>query len=263
MDKIQVLELYDREIRVKAEDPGADKETTAEVVRFISRSPHGAWVVFARLTEENIARVIEEQIAHFEALGRDFEWKIYSHDWPPDLAARLEKRGFELEEMEALAVLDLRTAPEKLFEPPKHDIQRLTTPERLSDVAQVEEKVWNEPFDWLAAELAESLQRSPEDVQVYAAYVDGIPVSAAWMHFYPGTHFASLWGGSTLAEYRGRGIYRDLVGVRAQQARQRGYRYLTVDASPMSRPILERLGFEVLTFTRPCVWKVNKQENPD
>jgi hypothetical protein len=34
-------------------------------------------------------------------------------------------------------------------------------------------------------------------------------------------------------------------------------RFLTVDASPMSRPILEKLGFRCLTYTTPFVWKAH------
>lgn len=40
-------------------------------------------------------------------------------------------------------------------------------------------------------------------------------VSAAWLVIIPGTEFAALWGGSTLAEWRRKGIYRALVARRA------------------------------------------------
>jgi GNAT superfamily N-acetyltransferase len=70
----------------------------------------------------------------------------------------------------------------------------------------------------------------------------------------PGTEFAGLWGGSTRAQWRGRGIYRALVARRAQLAAERGVRYLQVDASSDSRPILERLGFLAVTTTTPYVW---------
>ena len=70
-----------------------------------------------------------------------------------------------------------------------------------------------------------------------------------------GTEFASLWGGSTLEAYRGRGIYRALVARRAALARDAGSAYLQVDASDMSRPILERLGFVALTTTTPYVFE--------
>ena len=65
---------------------------------------------------------------------------------------------------------------------------------------------------------------------------DGTVVCAAWVDFHDGTDFASLWGGSTLTEYRGRGIYKALVARRADEAAERGFRFLQVDASPDSRP---------------------------
>lgn len=80
---------------------------------------------------------------------------------------------------------------------------------------------------------------------------DGEPVSSARMELYPGTDFAGLWGGGTVAEWRGKGIYRALVAYRARIATERGYRYLQVDASAMSAPILDRLGFTALGTTTP------------
>ena len=79
-------------------------------------------------------------------------------------------------------------------------------------------------------------------------------MSAAWLVMRPGSAFAGLWGGSTLKSHRGRGIYRALVARRAAIAGARGIRYLQVDASDDSRPILERLGFLALTTTTPYVW---------
>ena len=54
--------------------------------------------------------------------------------------------------------------------------------------------------------------------------------------------------------WRGRGIYRATVAHRANLAAERGFRYLEVDASDASRPILERLGFTAVTTTTPYVW---------
>ena len=81
-------------------------------------------------------------------------------------------------------------------------------------------------------------------MSVYVAYVAGQPASAARIEFHPARQFAELYGGSTVPDQRGRGLYTALVAVRAQEALTRGVRFLTVDASPMSRPILERLGFQ-------------------
>jgi GNAT superfamily N-acetyltransferase len=79
-------------------------------------------------------------------------------------------------------------------------------------------------------------------------------VCAGWVRFPSGTEFATLWGGSTLPAWRGRGIYRALVAHRARLAAECGCRYLEVDASDDSRPILERLGFVAVTTTTPYVW---------
>jgi GNAT superfamily N-acetyltransferase len=80
---------------------------------------------------------------------------------------------------------------------------------------------------------------------------DGAPVSGGRLDLDEGTDFAGLFGGATLPEWRGRGLYRATVAKRAELARERGYRYLYVDALPTSRPILERLGFVQITTTRP------------
>jgi GNAT superfamily N-acetyltransferase len=80
------------------------------------------------------------------------------------------------------------------------------------------------------------------------------PVSAARTDFFAGTQFAGLLGGGTLPQWRRRGIYRALVRHRAELAAERGYCYLTVDASDQSRPILERIGFECLAITTPYIW---------
>jgi GNAT superfamily N-acetyltransferase len=80
------------------------------------------------------------------------------------------------------------------------------------------------------------------------------PVCSARIESCDGTDFAGLWGGGTLPQWRGRGIYRALVAYRARLAAARGYRYLQVDASPASRPILERLGFACVALTTPYTW---------
>ena len=55
----------------------------------------------------------------------------------------------------------------------------------------------------------------------------------------------------TLPAWRGQGVFCALVAHRATLASARGFRYLEVDASPESRPILQRLGFVELATTTP------------
>ena len=92
-------------------------------------------------------------------------------------------------------------------------------------------------------------------IPIVVAEAEGRVVSSARLEIVPGTEFGGLWGGSTLAQWRGRGIYRALIAHRAQVALSRGVKYLQVDASEDSRPILERLGFVKVTTTAGYIWK--------
>ncbi len=51
-------------------------------------------------------------------------------------------------------------------------------------------------------------------------------------------------GGAVLPDARGHGVYRALVRARWEHAVARGTPLLVVQAGHMSRPVLERLGFE-------------------
>ncbi|HZG78431.1 MAG TPA: GNAT family N-acetyltransferase, partial [Paenibacillus sp.] len=122
-------------------------------------------------------------------------------------------------------------------------------------------RVWGEPHEGLGERLKEELA-NPGELAVFAAYDEGRMASAAWMYLHEGTSFCSLWGGSTLPEFQGRGHYSALLAARAQLAWKSGYRMLMVDASPMSRPILERKGFAFLGTSYPCM-SPSPKETPE
>jgi hypothetical protein len=61
---------------------------------------------------------------------------------------------------------------------------------------------------------------------------------------------AVLHAGATRAEARGRGAYRALVAARWGDAAACGTPALVTWAGPMSRPILERLGFREIGTLR-------------
>ena len=82
----------------------------------------------------------------------------------------------------------------------------------------------------------------PGYLSVYVAYVDGQPACAGWISFHANGRFADLWGGATVAEHREMGLYTAVLAKRTEEAVACGYRFLTTDASPMSRPILAKHG---------------------
>lgn len=219
--------------------------------------PFGGMVAAPRdtgLRGAELDALIRRQRDRFAARGMRLEWKTYAHDEPADLTDRLRAAGFEPEEQETVVVgssAALAGMPEDV---PGTIIRETLDPADFAGIADLESEVWGEDWSWIAEDLvdrAASLGR--EGFRVVVAEAEGRIVSAAWLVMREGSAFASLWGGSTLEAHRGRGIYRALVARRAAVARDAGYRYLQVDASDMSRPILERLGFVALTTTTPYV----------
>ncbi|WP_328873805.1 GNAT family N-acetyltransferase [Streptomyces sp. NBC_00287] len=203
----------------------------------------------------DLDRLIARQRDFFAARGEAVEWKTRAHDDPSDLTERLRAAGFAPEEQET--VLIGRAADMAVREPVLPDgvtLRRVTADADMRRIAAMESAVWGQDWSWLADDLTGRVASAPDEIAVYVAEADGEVVSAAWLALRAGTGFASLWGGSTLTDWRGRGIYRALVATRAALAVARGVTYLHVDASDDSAPILRRLGFTAVTTTTPYVW---------
>jgi GNAT superfamily N-acetyltransferase len=172
--------------------------------------------------------VVEPLIARMRDLPGHVEWKYYSHDGP-ELRERLLAAGLEPDDEETVVVAEAAS-----IAPPPEDVELRIVDEEFVDLAA---SVFGDRFDL------------PERAVAVVAVVDGKPVSGGRIDFEEGVEFAGLFGGITLPEYRGRGLYRATVAKRAELARERGYRWLYSDALPTSRPILERLGFVPITTT--------------
>ena len=133
-------------------------------------------------------------------------------------------------------------------------LRPVSTDAEVALLAQVHERVFGRDGPGLRQSMLTQLRDAPGRTAMVIAMAAAEPVSAARVDLPAATEFASLWGGGTLPAWRGRGIYRALVAYRAGLAARRGYRYLAVDASAGSEPILGRLGFRCLARTTPCQW---------
>jgi hypothetical protein len=256
MNKSQILALYDQDQRTDLEHPNTRREVTPNIVRHVNASEvEEGFISYSQLNQANADDMIREQISYFESIGQDFEWKLYDYDQPSDLKERLKAHGFIVEEAEAIMVLDLEDAADILWQPIPSNVQQIIDPQRLVDVQSVEQQVWNEGDSFYLEFLGNALRNYPEQMSVYVAYMNEQPASAAWIYFPKHSQFASLWGGSTVGAFRMQGLYTALLAARAQEAKSRQVKFLTVDASPMSRPILERMGFEMIATSYPCRWK--------
>ncbi|WP_225847853.1 GNAT family N-acetyltransferase [Streptomyces sp. HPF1205] len=247
----EILETFDAQMRRDA----AGGVRVGRVVR-VSGPDTASWsgVVWSDLDEAGADEAIAEQLrwlASPEGKGREFEWKLYSHDRPADLGERLRAAGFVPEPPETLMVAEVAALPTEVRLPAGVRLEPVTDERGVDLLARVHEQVFGTSAARLRERVLAQLAEAPGEVVLTLAMAGDEPVCGARMELNPGTDFASLWGGGTLEAWRGRGIYRALVAHRTRIAADLGVRYLQVDASDQSRPILQRLGFASLSVTTP------------
>jgi GNAT superfamily N-acetyltransferase len=259
LDVVSLRDAYDAELRAWLPErlpAGASVETDGPILRMTDPTERGfvTYQSLEGLDGSALDELIARQRDFYAARGQAVEWKLHGHDKPTDLSSRLLAAGFVPEEQETV-VIGL-AAPLAVDAPTVDGVRLREVTERadLDRIAAMETAVWSTDRSHLAEALSREIAADPDGTVILAAESnDGTVVSAGWVRFVPGTAFATLWGGSTLPTWRGRGVYKALVRYRAGLAIERGYTYLQVDASDDSRPILQRVGFVPVTTTTPYV----------
>jgi GNAT superfamily N-acetyltransferase len=252
---LAIRTAYDRQIRTR---PGSANGGTIDrvgaVIRKVGFEGDGILLYQGGAAGPELDELIADQVDHFTKLDRQVEWKHHTYDEPADLPDRLTAAGFAPDEPECLLIGEVSELATTPVPPEGVTLREVTERADLERIQTMEEAVWGVPHDWLPDALTRA-STDDDPATVVVAEADDQVVSASWIRYHTGTEFASLWGGSTLPEWRGHGIYRALVAHRAQLAAERGYRYLQVDASPDSRGILARLGFLPVAVTIPYIWR--------
>ena len=253
-----LLEAYDTQLRAHVHDrlPASVRvERDGPLVRTTGFGNQGfvEYRDLAGLEGDELDALIARQVQIFAKRGEQFEWKLHGHDRPADLPDRLRAAGFVPEDTETVVIGRVDVVAAEPILPEGVVIREVREPSDFARIAQLEEAVWQKEHSWVD-DLAEERAADPDGLRIFLAEAGDLAVCAGWVRFPSGTEFVTYWGGATLPAWRGRGIYRALVAHRARLAAERGRRYIEVDASDDSRPILERLGFVAVTTTTPYVW---------
>jgi hypothetical protein len=234
-----LLELAENANTYTPLGPADERIVTDRYVLWMGREDGAGWNVAQRFRFEpgELGEVRAEIYSHLRARRRTAcSWEVGSHAQPPDLADRLLELGVGDDETTELVVGMVLT------EPPDGpdtavEVRRVETGDEYLASERIAAIAFEAP---VPTELEQIYKPDPRNV-VYLAYVDGEPVARASASF--SERGVTLFGGSTLPEARGRGAYRALVQARWEDAVARGTPALVTQASPMSRPILARLGF--------------------
>lgn len=261
-----LLHAYDSQLREEAEVPSAvvvDRLGPLVLATFLGGRgfiSYRSLDVDGRPADEaSVRELVRGALAHYEALPDivRVEWKTRGHDHAPGLHEALVDHGFVPDEPESVMVGDAHLLAGDVDLPDGVRVRQVTDEADVRAMLRMQAEVFGDSPE-REAEMAEQILhrlRTRDDMEMWVAEADGEVVSAGRLEPVAGTEFAGLWGGATLPQWRGRGIYRALTAARARSALAHGKRYLNSDSTEFSRPILERAGLVKVSTTTPYEWK--------
>ena len=264
----QLLDEFHRQIRLSGREdeptPGIVQDTDGPVRRRYPETPGASYcmVECPGGLGDDPGHWISRQVEFFTRRHERVEWKTYSYDVPADLTDRLTTAGFIPESPETLLLGEVGGLVHDVALPPGVRVRAVTSDADLARIDDLMRTIWGP--DRGDGSLTREMRANPDalDVVVVEESADGPVLCAGWLRFSRGTDFASMWGGSTLPEWRRKGLYRATVSHRARLARERGYRFVRLDTSPDSRPILVRLGLRAMATTTPYVLDAREAGEP-
>src|SRR5215211_6214997 len=225
--------------------PLGPRDERVETPRYtLCMGAHSTWNTVQR--QRMRADEVDDALAEVRALLRDrgresTQWEVGSSATPPDLVERLLERGLVRDKDPYAVALVLTREPP----PPPEGIvaRRVETYDEYASASAVQ---W-QAFEMPDTEIQEMRAKLPElwDERVtvmHAAWLGDELVAAGTAA--ATEHGLLLYGGATLPSARGRGAYRALLHARWLDAVANGTPALITQGGAMSRPILERLGFE-------------------
>jgi hypothetical protein len=251
--------IFNDQVRLNAQhrEAGRVAERVGPLFRSYAEDPRGwACVESPNGLGDDPAGLIKSEVEFFSARGQSFEWKTYDYDPPAELGAWLLAAGFERGDDEALMLGELAPLVQQSIALPAGVILReVDRAEDLVRMGQLHKAVWGEDDTDMTRAFLSRWEDDPtaESFVIIEESRSG-PVLCAARASYDDSDFVGMWGGSTLSDWRRRGLYRATLQYRARLGVERGKRFARVDASPDSEPILRRLGLHRVGTTVPYEW---------
>ena len=265
-DPASLLLAYDEQLRPETEVPSAiavDRLGPLVLATFLGGR---GFITYRNLEvegrpadEDSVRRLVEQALAHYEAVPeiQRVEWKTRGHDHAPGLHEALVDHGFVPDEPESVMIGEARLLAVDVDLPDGVVVRRVTDEDEVRAMLAMQSEVFGDDPEEAEEHVVQLLHRlrTRTDMEMWVDDHDGRIVRAGRLEPVEGTEFAGIWGGSTLPEYRGKGIYRALTAARARSAMGYGKRYINSDSTEFSRPILERSGFLKVSTTTPYEWR--------
>ena len=256
--------MIPEDVRRFAEDPAAWGEIGPEtgMTRILTDRyclllgpvPTFTTVSRLRLDPDTVSETITEVRAHVAAHDhREAMWWVGSSASPGDLADRLQTHGLVPDERQGSEphATTMVLAAEPPAAPGNVEARRVETFEEFLAAGKIADEAFGaseedaKAYEAIAHESF-ARERAGHAPRAYLALLDGEPVGVGRALFADDCPGVLMIGGAVLAHARGRGVYRALVRARWDDAVAAGTPALTTQAGSMSRPVLERLGFQAV-----------------
>jgi hypothetical protein len=221
--------------------PGDERLDTGRYTLCIGTGKKWNTVQRQRFPLEEVDAVIAEVRATLRERGRtQTQWEVGSSAAPGLVDALLE-RGIARDKEPYAVALVLTSEPPPIAR--GLTARRVETFEEYAAANAVQWQAFEMPEDDIAEARELLPRRYRETVNVmHAVWLDGEIVCAGTSA--PTEHGLLLYGGATVPHARGRGAYKALNRARWDDAVAHGTPALITQGGSMSRPILEKLGFE-------------------
>ncbi|WP_404291247.1 GNAT family N-acetyltransferase [Glutamicibacter arilaitensis] len=253
------LGFYDTQLRTDAETPSAIRVARLGPLRLVSFQNGRGFVTYPHVdisSGVDLSSLVREALAHYELAPEitKVEWKTRGHDHAPGLHEELLANGFVAGESESIMIGQASNLAVDVGLPPGVSLRQVSTEADVRAMSAMQDEAFGDPVSEHQAEALLMRLATNDGMELWIAEADGQIVSAGRLEPVPGTEFAGIWGGGTLEQWRGRGIYRALTAARARSALKMGKTLIHSDSTEYSRPILERYGLLRVSTTTPYQW---------
>jgi hypothetical protein len=259
-DPTQLLAAYDKQLRTDAETPSAVSVTGIGPLRLVTFAGGRGFITYRDLDgadEDAIRKLVRQALDHYRAdpMISRVEWKTRGHDHAPGLHEALLEGGFTQGQPESIMLGEAGALAVDVELPSGVTLRRVTQEPDVRAMTAMVAVAFGDP---VSDDMAEALLRrlsSRDGMELWVAEAHGQIISAGRLEPVHGTDFAGIWGGATLWQWRGRGIYRALTAARARSALRMHKTLVHSDSTEYSRPILERSGLVKVSTTTPYDWR--------
>lgn len=185
---------------------------------------------------ERLAGAYDELAAAYREIGA--RWTVWVHPGDEEAAALLERAGHVLDAEPDAMALDLGETVER---PLPAALGDWTAEGDVTDVGPLNDRAYSHGTNSFTRALSH-LRR--EELRVYVARAEDVPVGCAMVADHGSNTSVEMV--AVVPEARGRGLSGKLLAHALADAAERGIDSSTLIASPLGRPVYERLGFRRL-----------------